>query len=43
MAKIAELRVLDPIELSATGSWLRPDARYGAVLRCGHALVPLLV
>jgi hypothetical protein len=33
----------DPIRVTATDSWLRLDARYGAVLRRRHALLPLLV
>lgn len=31
------------VRVSATDSWLRLDARYGAVLRRRHALLPLLV
>lgn len=31
------------IRVTATDSWLRLDARYGAVLRRRHALLPLLV
>lgn len=30
------------VRVSATDSWLRVDARYGAVLRRRHALLPLL-
>lgn len=33
----------DPVRVSATDSWLRLDARYGAVLRRRQALLPLLV
>ncbi|WP_007024967.1 hypothetical protein [Saccharomonospora iraqiensis] len=33
----------DVVRVSATGGWLRLDARYGAVLRRRHALLPLLV
>lgn len=33
----------DPVKVSATDSWLRMDARYGAVVRRRHALLPLLV
>ncbi len=33
----------DPVRISATDSWLRIDARYGAVVRRRHALLPLLV
>jgi hypothetical protein len=33
----------DTVRVSATDSWLRLDARYGAVLRRRHALLPLLV
>lgn len=32
----------DVVRVSATDSWLRIDARYGAVLRRRHALLPLL-
>lgn len=30
------------VRISVTGTWLRLDARHGAVLRCRHALLPLL-
>ncbi|MFB9431400.1 hypothetical protein [Streptoalloteichus tenebrarius] len=33
----------DLVRVSATDSWLRLDARYGAVVRRRHALLPLLV
>lgn len=33
----------DPVRVSATDSWLRLDARFGAVVRRRHALLPLLV
>jgi hypothetical protein len=33
----------ETIRVTATDSWLRLDARYGAVLRRRHALLPLLV
>jgi len=33
----------DPVRISATDSWLRIDARFGAVVRRRHALLPLLV
>lgn len=33
----------DVVRVSATSSWLRLDARYGAVLRRRQALLPLLV
>ncbi|MEU3272022.1 hypothetical protein ABZ639_14340 [Saccharomonospora sp. NPDC006951] len=33
----------DVVRVTATGSWLRLDARYGAVLRRRHALLPLLL
>lgn len=33
----------ETVRVSATDSWLRIDARYGAVLRRRHALLPLLV
>lgn len=32
----------DVVRVSATDSWLRMDARYGAVVRRRHALLPLL-
>ncbi|GAA1999429.1 hypothetical protein JL107_12365 [Nakamurella flavida] len=31
------------VRISATDSWVRLDARYGAVLRRRHALIPLLL
>lgn len=33
----------DVVRVTATDSWLRIDARYGAVVRRRHALLPLLV
>ncbi|MBK1786361.1 hypothetical protein [Prauserella cavernicola] len=33
----------DVVRVTATDSWLRLDARYGAVLRRRHALLPLLL
>jgi hypothetical protein len=33
----------ETVRVSATDSWLRLDARYGAVLRRRHALLPLLI
>jgi hypothetical protein len=33
----------EAVRVSATDSWLRLDAHYGAVLRRRHALLPLLV
>lgn len=33
----------EPVRISATDAWLRLDARYGAVVRRRHALLPLLV
>lgn len=33
----------ETVRVTATDSWLRLDARYGAVLRRRHALLPLLV
>jgi hypothetical protein len=33
----------ETVRVWATDSWLRLDARYGAVLRRRHALLPLLV
>jgi hypothetical protein len=33
----------EPVRISATDAWLRIDARYGAVVRRRHALLPLLV
>lgn len=35
--------VSETVRVSATDSWLRLDARYGAVLRRRHAALPLLV
>jgi len=32
----------DLVRVTATGSWMRLDARYGAVVRRRHALLPLL-
>ena len=32
----------DVVRVSATDSWLRLDARYGAIVRRRHALLPLL-
>ncbi|HEY6424050.1 MAG TPA: hypothetical protein VIY28_12545 [Pseudonocardiaceae bacterium] len=34
--------VAETVRVSATDSWLRLDARYGAVLRRRHALLPLV-
>lgn len=31
------------VRVSATGSWLRLDARYGAVVRRRHSMLPLIV
>jgi hypothetical protein len=33
----------EQVRVTATDSWLRIDARYGAVVRRRHALLPLLV
>ena len=33
----------EPVRVRATDAWLRLDARYGAVVRRRHALLPLLV
>ena len=33
----------DTVRVTATDAWLRLDARYGAVVRRRHALLPLLV
>jgi hypothetical protein len=33
----------ETVRVTATDSWLRLDARYGAVVRRRHALLPLLV
>jgi len=33
----------ETVRVSATDSWLRLDARYGAILRRRHSLLPLLV
>lgn len=32
----------EPVRVSATDAWVRIDARYGAVLRRRHALLPLM-
>ena len=32
----------DVVRVTATDSWLRLDARYGAIVRRRHALLPLL-
>jgi hypothetical protein len=32
----------DVVRVTATGSWMRLDARYGAIVRRRHALLPLL-
>jgi hypothetical protein len=42
MGFIGADRAGDTVRVSATDSWLRLDARYGAVLRRRHALLPLL-
>ena len=34
---------VEQVKISATDAWLRMDARYGAVVRRRHALIPLLV
>jgi hypothetical protein len=33
----------EQVRVTATDAWLRIDARYGAVVRRRHALLPLLV
>ena len=33
----------EQVKVTATDAWLRIDARYGAVVRRRHALLPLLV
>jgi hypothetical protein len=33
----------DTVRVTATDAWLRLDARYGAVVRRRHALLPLLI
>ena len=40
---VAEEDGTETVRVTATDSWLRLDARYGAVLRRRHALLPLLV
>lgn len=41
-AAVGEAATSDVVRVSATDSWLRMDARYGAVLRRRHALLPLV-
>jgi hypothetical protein len=43
MGFVGRHTVAETVRVWATDSWLRLDARYGAVLRCRHALLPLLV
>jgi hypothetical protein len=43
MGLIASAGTEEPVKISATSSWLRIDARYGAVVRRRHAQLPLLV
>jgi hypothetical protein len=43
MGFVGTLDTSEAVRVSATDSWLRLDARYGAVLRRRHALLPLLV
>ena len=33
----------DDVRITATDSWLRIDARFGAVVRRRHSMLPLLV
>lgn len=39
----AASEVQEQVRISATDAWLRMDARYGAVVRRRHAILPLLV
>jgi hypothetical protein len=43
MGFVGDYAVADTVRVSATDSWLRLDARYGAVLRRRHAPLPLFV
>ena len=43
MGFVGTYAAAETVRVSATDSWLRLDARYGAVLRHRHALLPLLV
>jgi hypothetical protein len=43
MGFVGEHEAAETVRVSATDSWLRLDARYGAVLRRRHALLALLV
>jgi hypothetical protein len=43
MGFVGTSSVSETVRVSATDSWLRLDARYGAVLRRRHAALPLLV
>ncbi|MFN2477960.1 MAG: hypothetical protein ABR615_02150 [Pseudonocardiaceae bacterium] len=43
MGFVGTSAVSETVRVSATDSWLRLDARYGAVLRRRHAALPLLV
>ncbi len=43
MGFVGEHAAGETVRVSATDSWLRLDARYGAVLRRRHSLLPLLV
>ncbi|OLR89567.1 hypothetical protein [Actinokineospora bangkokensis] len=43
MGFLADPDATEEIRVTATDSWLRLDARYGAVVRRRHALLPLLV
>lgn len=43
MGFLAPSEERETVRVTATDSWLRLDARYGAVLRRRHAMLPLLV
>lgn len=43
MGFVGDTAATEIVRVWATNSWLRLDARYGAVLRRRHALLPLLV
>jgi hypothetical protein len=43
MGFVGTTGVSETVRVSATDSWLRLDARYGAVLRRRHAALALLV
>lgn len=43
MGFVGEAGAQDAVRVSATDTWLRLDARYGAVVRRRHSLLPLLI